>query len=107
MEVAIRKPSKEASIALWQHEFYAVDTRKLRGKVAKNDINIYQALIYTKRWSSGRDGTCLWNVGGCVEGGYLWRLLCSWAVYVLCGVCGLCCVVCAFCVFCVYVSCVV
>ena len=46
MEVAVRKPSKGTSIALWRHEFYAVFTRKMRGKAAKNDIDIYQALEF-------------------------------------------------------------
>ncbi len=46
MEVAVRKPSKGTSIALWRHEFYAVFTQKLRGKAAKNDIDIYQALEF-------------------------------------------------------------
>jgi hypothetical protein len=48
MEVAVRNPSKGTSIALWQHEFYAVSTRKMRGKAAKNDIDIYQALEFRK-----------------------------------------------------------
>jgi hypothetical protein len=48
MEIAVRKPSKETPIALWRHEFYSVYTRKLRGKAAKNNIDIYQAMEFRK-----------------------------------------------------------
>ena len=48
MQVAVRKPSKGTSIALWQHEFYAVNTRKCRRNTAKQEIDIYQALEFRK-----------------------------------------------------------
>jgi hypothetical protein len=48
MQVAVRKPSKGTSIALWQHEFYAVNTRKCRGNTAKQEVDIYQALEFRK-----------------------------------------------------------
>ena len=48
---------KRTSIALWRLEFYAVSTRKMRGKAAK------MILISTKRWSSGRDRTRPLNAG--------------------------------------------
>ena len=46
MEVAVRKPSDKTSIALWRHEFYAVYTSQLRGKAAKKDVDIYQAVEF-------------------------------------------------------------
>jgi hypothetical protein len=48
MQVAVRKPSKGTSIALWQHEFYALNTRKCRGNTAKQEVDIYQALELRK-----------------------------------------------------------
>ena len=48
MQVAVRKPSKGTSIALWQHEFYAVNTRKCRRNTAKQEVDIYQALEFRK-----------------------------------------------------------
>ena len=48
MQVAVRKPSKGTSIALWQHEFFAVNTRKCRGNTAKQEVDIYQALEFRK-----------------------------------------------------------
>ena len=48
MEVAVRKPSDKTSIALWRHEFYAVYTSQLRGKAAKKDVDIYQAVEFRK-----------------------------------------------------------
>ena len=48
MEVAVRKPSKGPSIALWRHEFYAVFSSKPRLKGGKKDVDIYQALEFRK-----------------------------------------------------------
>ena len=48
MEVAVRKPCKGPSIALWRHEFYGVKASKPRLKASKNDIDIYQALEFRK-----------------------------------------------------------
>ena len=48
MEVAVRKPSKGLSIALWRHEFYAVFSSKPRLKGGKKDVDIYQALEFRK-----------------------------------------------------------
>jgi hypothetical protein len=33
---------------LWQHEFYAVNTRKCRRNTAKQEVDIYQALEFRK-----------------------------------------------------------
>ncbi len=48
MQVAVRKPSKGTSIALWQHEFYAINTIKCRRNTAKQEVDIYQALEFRK-----------------------------------------------------------
>ena len=49
MEVAVRKPSKKTSIALWRHKFYTVYTRQWREKPAKKDVEIYQALLELRK----------------------------------------------------------
>jgi hypothetical protein len=46
--VAVRKPSKGPSIALWRHKFYGVNASKPRLKASKNDVDIYQALEFRK-----------------------------------------------------------
>jgi hypothetical protein len=48
MEVAVRKPSKGPSIALWRHEFYGVNASKPRLKALKTDVDIYQTLEFRK-----------------------------------------------------------
>ncbi len=48
MEVAVRKPSKGPSIALWRHEFCAVISSNPRLKGGKKDVDIYQALEFRK-----------------------------------------------------------
>ena len=48
MEVAVRKPSKGPSIALWRHEFYAVFSSNPRLKGGKKEVDIYQALEFRK-----------------------------------------------------------
>ena len=48
MEVAVRKPSDKTSIALWRHEFCVPYTRQMRGKAAKKDVKIYEALEFRK-----------------------------------------------------------
>lgn len=48
MEVAVRKPFKGPSIALWRHEFYGVNASKPRLKASKTDVDIYQALEFRK-----------------------------------------------------------
>ena len=48
MQVAVRKPSKGTSIALWRNEFVAVSARKWRIKAAESEVDIYQALEFRK-----------------------------------------------------------
>ena len=48
MQVAVRKPSKETSIALLRNEFFAVSARKWREKAAESEVDIYQALEFRK-----------------------------------------------------------
>ncbi len=48
MQVAVRKPSKGTSIALWQNDFCAVSARKWRVNAAENEVDIYQALEFRK-----------------------------------------------------------
>jgi hypothetical protein len=48
MQVAVRKPSKGTSIALWRYEFFAVSARKWRIKAAESEVDIYQALEFRK-----------------------------------------------------------
>ena len=45
MQVAVRKPSKETSLALWKHEFFAVKKTKRKNK-GKHEFDIYQALEF-------------------------------------------------------------
>jgi hypothetical protein len=45
MEVAFRKGSKESLVALWKHEFFAVNKTKGKKK-GKKEVDIYQALEF-------------------------------------------------------------
>ena len=48
MQVAVRKPSKETSIALLRNDFFAVSARKWREKAAESKVDIFQALEFRK-----------------------------------------------------------